>query len=84
MLSASLFVPTIAGLWWKNPNLAGGARAVLVGAVVYVLVQVGVIDIGLASVVVALFASAAAMLLGGLFGPRESAGMIAQIEALHR
>ncbi len=84
VLSASLFVPTIAGLWWKKANLAGGVGAVFLGAVVYVLVQAGVIDIGLAPVVVALFASAAAMLLGGLFGPRESAEMIEQIEALHR
>ena len=84
VLSTSLFVPTIAGLWWKKANLAGGVGAVFLGAVVYVLVQAGVIDIGLAPVVVALFASAAAMLLGGLFGPRESAEMIEQIEALHR
>ena len=84
VLSASLFIPTIAGLWWKKANLAGGVGAVVSGAVVYVLVQIGVIDIGLAPVVVALFASAAAMVLGGLLGPRESAEMIEQIEALHR
>jgi sodium/pantothenate symporter len=83
VLSASLFVPTVAGLWWKKANLAGGVGAVLSGAVVYVLVQVGVIDVGLAPVVVALAASAAAMLLGGLLGPAESAEMIGEIEALH-
>ena len=83
VLSASLFVPTIAGLWWKKANLAGGVGAVVSGAGVYILVQFGVIDIGLAPVVVALFASAAAMILGGLFGPRESGEMIERIEALH-
>ena len=83
VLSASLFVPTIAGLWWKKANLVGGVGAVVSGAVVYVLVQVGVIDVGLAPVLVALSASAAAMLLGGLLGPRESADMIGRIEALH-
>lgn len=83
VLSASLFVPTIAGLWWKRANLAGGVGAVVSGAGVYILVQFGIIDIGLAPVVVALFASAAAMILGGIFGPRESSEMVERIEALH-
>ena len=83
ILSASLFVPTIAGLWWKRANLAGGVGAVVSGAGVYILVQFGVIDIGLAPVVVALFASAAAMVLGGWFGRRESTEMVERIEALH-
>ena len=83
ILSASLFVPTIAGLWWRRANLAGGVGAVASGAVVYVLVQFGVVDIGVAPVVVALFASAAAMILGGCFGPRESKEMVERIEALH-
>lgn len=84
VLSASLFVPTIAGLWWKRANLAGGVGAVVAGAGVYIMVQFGVIDIGLAPVVVALFASAAAMILGGLFGPQESRAMVERIETLHR
>jgi SSS family transporter len=84
VLSASLFVPTIAGLWWKKANLTGGVGAVVSGAFVYVLVQMGIIDVGLAPVVVALSASAAAMVLGGLLGPPESTEMIEQIEALHR
>ena len=83
VLSASLFVPTIAGLWWKRANLAGGVGAVVSGAGVYILVQSGLIDIGLAPVVVALFASAAAMILGGIFGPQESRAMVERIEALH-
>ena len=83
ILSASLFVPTIAGLWWRKANLAGGVGAVVSGAGVYILVQFGVIDIGLAPVVVALFASAAAMILGGWFGPRESREMVERIGALH-
>jgi len=83
VLSASLFVPTIAGLWWKKANVTGGVGAVLCGSIVYVLVQTGIVDVGLAPVVVALFASGAAMVLGGLLGPRESTEMIQQIEALH-
>jgi SSS family transporter len=84
VLSASLFVPTIAGLWWKKANLTGGVGAVLSGATVYVLVQIGILDVGLAPIVVALFASAAAMVLGGLFGPAETPEMIEKIGALHR
>lgn len=83
ILSASLFVPTIAGLWWKKANLAGGVGAVVSGAVVYVLVQIGILDLGVAPIVVALLASALAMALGGLLGARESPEMIARIEALH-
>jgi SSS family transporter len=83
ILSASLFVPTIAGLWWKKANLAGGVGAVVSGAAVYVLVQTGVFDVGLAPVVVALSASAAAMVLGGLLGPPESPEMLERIGALH-
>ena len=83
VLSSSLFVPTVAGLWWKRANLAGGVGAVVSGAVVYMVVQLGIIDIGVAPVVVALAASAAAMILGGVFGPRESREMVGNIEALH-
>ena len=83
ILSSSLFVPTIAGLWWRRANLVGGVGAVVSGAVVYALLQFGVIDVGLAPVVVALAASAAAMILGGILGPRESSEMIAHIETLH-
>ncbi|MDH3271132.1 MAG: sodium:solute symporter family protein [Gemmatimonadota bacterium] len=83
ILSASLFVPTIAGLWWKKANLAGGVGAVASGAVAYVVVQVGIIDIDLAPVVVGLAASAAAMSLGGLLGSRESPEMIERIASLH-
>jgi len=83
VLSSSLFVPTVAGLWWKRANLVGGVGAVVSGAAVYMLVQVGIVDVGVAPVVVALAASAVAMILGGLFGPRESREMVGHIEALH-
>ena len=83
LLSASLFVPTIAGLWWKRANLTGGIGAVVAGAGVYLLVQLGVVEVAVAPVVAALLASATAMVLGGLFGPRESREMVERIEALH-
>ena len=83
VLSSSLFVPTIAGLWWKRANLTGGIGSVIAGAGVYLLVQLGVVDVAVAPVVAALLASATAMILGGLFGPRESREMVERIEALH-
>ena len=83
LLSSSLFVPTIGGLWWKKANRTGGVAALVVGAVVYTLAQFGVIDFGVAPVIVALLASVAAMVLGGLFGTPETPEMLAEIEALH-
>ena len=83
LLSASLFVPTIAGLWWKRANLAGGAASLVAGATTYVLAQLGIVDLGVAPVVVALVASAIAMLAGGLLGRRESPSMLETVAALH-
>jgi SSS family transporter len=83
LLSSSLFVPTIAGLWWKRANRTGGVAAVVAGAVVYGLGVFGGINIGVPPVVVALLASALGMILGGLFGAPEKPEMIAEIESLH-
>jgi len=83
LLSASLFVPTIAGLWWKKANRVGGVAALVTGAVTYVLVYFGVLNVGVAPVVVALVASTIAMLAGGLLGPKESPEMLQKIETLH-
>ena len=83
ILSASLFVPTIAGLWWKKANLAGGVGAVLAGSTVYILIQTGIVDVGIAPVILALAASALAMVVGGTFGSPESDEMLGRIEALH-
>lgn len=83
LLSSSLFVPTIAGLWWKRANRTGGVAALVAGAVVYGLGVFGGINIGVAPVIAALLASAAGMILGGLYGPPEKPEMIAEIESLH-
>jgi len=83
LLSSSLFVPTIAGLWWKRANRTGGVAAVVAGAVVYGLGVFGGINVGVPPVVVALLASASGMILGGLFGTPETSEMIAEIESLH-
>ena len=39
VLSAGLFVPVVAGLWWKRANLLGGVASIVVGTTVYVVVQ---------------------------------------------
>lgn len=83
LISASLFVPTVAGLWWKRANLIGGMAALVVGAATYVLVFFELVETDVAPVVVALLASAIAMLAGGMLGPRETPEMLQQIASLH-
>jgi sodium/pantothenate symporter len=83
LLSSSLFVPTIAGLWWRKANLVGGVAATVVGAVAYVLTYFGVIETEIAPVVVALAASALAMLASGLWLRSDPPAMLESIEALH-
>jgi Na+/proline symporter len=83
LLSAGLFVPTIAGLWWKRANRLGGVASLVAGVATYSAAITGALDAGTAPVVVALGASAAAMLAGGLLGPPEDPAMITQIAALH-
>lgn len=84
LLSGSLFIPTIAGLWWKRANVTGGVAAIVVGAATYVLVQLGVLGIELSPILVALPASAAAMVAGAIFGAPEDAAMVDEIAALHQ
>jgi len=83
LLSASLFVPTIAGLWWKRANLAGGVASLVVGAATYILAQLQILDLGIAPVVIALAASAIAMLVGARLGRHESPTMLEAVSALH-
>jgi sodium/pantothenate symporter len=83
LLSAGLFVPTIAGLWWKRANRAGGVAALVAGAGTYGLTLSGAVDLGLPPIVVSLAASAIGMAAGGLLGARETSEMREQIAALH-
>jgi len=83
LLSAGLFVPTIAGLWWKRANLAGGVAALVAGAGTYALALTGAIDFGLPAIVLALAASALGMAAGGWLGKPEARDMAEQIAALH-
>ena len=88
ILSASLFVPTVAGIWWKRANWLGGVLALVLGAVTYVVIygfgHFAILDVGLSPILVALPVSAVAMLTGGLIGSPESDAMIEHIASLHR
>lgn len=83
LLTASLFVPTIAGLWWKRANLAGGIGALVVGAGTYLAVHFTPGAPPLSAVLAALPASAAAMWMGGMLGAPPPPPLLAEIEALH-
>ncbi|MFQ5526269.1 MAG: sodium:solute symporter [Thermoanaerobaculia bacterium] len=83
LLSAGLFVPTVAGLWWRKANLAGGVAALVSGIVVYVVALTGLVDVGVAPIVVALSASALAMAAAGLLGPSDDRELLTRVEALH-
>jgi len=83
LLSAGLFVPTVAGLWWKKANRTGGVGALVAGAGTYLLALTGVVDPGLPPIVVALASSTAAMLAGGMWGTPDAPQLTQQIAALH-
>jgi Na+/proline symporter len=83
LLSAGLFVPTVAGLWWKKANLAGGVWALVAGAGTYLLALSDVLDPGLPPIVLALASSTTAMFLGSSWGSRDGPEMTEQIAALH-
>jgi Na+/pantothenate symporter len=83
LISAGLFVPTVAGLWWTKANLAGGLAALVTGAVVYGLLQFGLITLPASPILVALPASALAMWIGGRLGAPEDPAMLEQIGRLH-
>lgn len=80
ILSAGLFVPMVAGLWWKRANLAGGMASLVTGSFLYVLLELAT---DAASILIALPASALMMWIGGRFGASENAEMLAAIQGLH-
>jgi sodium/pantothenate symporter len=83
LLSGSLFVPVIAGLWWRRANLAGGTAALVAGALTYVLVHFQILNVGLPAIVASLAASGLGMALGGHLGSPESEEMVEAIGRLH-
>jgi Na+/proline symporter len=83
LLSAGLFIPTIAGLWWKKANLSGGIASLLTGAAVYLIVQFMPGTPPLSAILFALPAGCLAMALFGRFGKPNSPEMILAVEKLH-
>jgi Na+/proline symporter len=83
LLTAGLFVPTIAGLWWKRANLAGGLASLLVGPATYLIVHFTPGAPPLSAILVALPASALAMWLGGRLGAAPAAAILDRVESLH-
>lgn len=84
MLSAGLFVPVLAGLWWKRANLAGGVASLLVGVGTYLVVQYTPGTPPLSAILFALPASALAMWLGGRFGLPGNDEILASVAKLHQ
>lgn len=83
-LSAGLFVPVIAGLWWRRANSVGGIAAFVVGVAVYAAL-VFMPDLPKRSgILIALPASAVAMWLGGIVGKADSSTMVEAVGQLHR
>ena len=84
LLSASLFIPTIAGLWWKKANRMGGAAAMGTGAVVYLALHFTSIVPPLSAILFALPISALAMWVTSRIGPPPGEDMIKQVAELHQ
>jgi Na+/proline symporter len=83
LLTSGLFVPTIAGLWWRRANVAGGVAALVAGALTYLAAHFTPGMPPLSAILFALPASAVAMWLGGTLGRPEQATMLREIEQLH-
>ncbi|MEJ2085079.1 MAG: sodium:solute symporter family protein [Acidobacteriota bacterium] len=84
LLSASLFVPTLAGLWWRRANRAGGVLSIALGAMTYVVAYFDWVDLGLPPIVLGLLMAAIGMLAGGLLGDRSSVELSERISGLHQ
>jgi SSS family transporter len=84
LLSASLFVPLVAGLWWKRANTAGGVAALSAGAIVYLWLQFGEVAVAKFSpVLYALVAATIAMAVGGWWGKPSTDAVLQRVEGLH-
>jgi sodium/pantothenate symporter len=83
LLSAALFVPTVAGLWWRRANLAGGIASLSTGTATYALLELDVVAVSVSPILVALPASVLAMWIGSRFGTEDSRTLLERIQSLH-
>ncbi|MCG3121240.1 MAG: hypothetical protein ALAOOOJD_04246 [bacterium] len=84
LLTASLFVPVIAGLWWKKANLLGGIASMVTGFAFYLFFHFSHSAPPLSAILIALPASALGMIIGGVWGKTTDPAMIEAIHKLHR
>ena len=84
LLTATLFVPVIAGLWWKKANLVGGIASMTIGFAFYLFFHFSRLAPPLSAILMALSASALAMIIGSRFGNPVEATMVEAIEKLHQ
>ena len=84
VLSASLFVPVVAGLWWKRANRMGGVASMVSGAAVYLWVQLTPGAPPMSAILFALPTSAAAMWAFSIWGTPDPEEHIAAIGELHK
>lgn len=88
LLAASLFVPLIAGLWWRRATALGGALAVVLGASVYLVVQLDVLGDAFnpatfSAILYALPASLLGMVVGTLLQPPPDDEQLETLARLH-
>ena len=83
ILSAGLFVPTIAGLWWKKANVAGGTASLLLGTIVYAAVQFTPGTPPMSAILLALPASALGMWVFSMLGQPNPPEIRGKIQKLH-
>jgi Na+/proline symporter len=83
MLTAALFVPMIAGLWWKK-RISLAVSRLQSGVIVYLFFQFSHWMPPLSAILLALPASALAMGIGSYAGKPVESEMINAIDVLHR
>lgn len=83
ILCAGLFVPTVAGIWWKDANTTSGICAFLFGIVTYIIVQFLPGTPALSAILFALPASLGGLIVGNQFGGRVSDNIVESISKLH-
>ena len=84
ILSAGLFIPTVAGLWWKRANVAGGTASMLLGTIVYAAVQFTPGTPPMSAILFGLPASALGMWFFSRFGQPNPPETIDKIQKLHQ
>ena len=84
LLSASLFVATIGGIWWKKASTTGGLLSIIVGAVTYLTIQYTPLATKQSAILYALPLSLLALIVGSYMRPSHSEEVQHQLDLMHR